>query len=772
MKNAKSSRTTFKVSTSQRPDFCGTTSAAIFDSAGNLLESCAIKDGKLNSKLPQSKLKQARLFIAPMAAKESTKVSLETMNRLNAYQAVISLNGQLTDTIQIPGNIIDLWLFCSCYVHGQVLRKSDHSAICGARVHICEVDKVSLWIRRLPDYDLFKIREDLLDVIYNPPKIGPKGPIPDPPPFEEVPPLPIPDGPVFRFNKSLPQSASLVRQRQSVDARATQLAQISTNRFQVNAIQTNLDKSVLSSELLNGLQTQSASVLRDLLASHWKLLYPWFCIWPWWRLRCDEITTVDTDANGRFETTIFYPCAGDKPDLYFWIEYDLGNGYETVYRPLIGCHTYWNYQCGSEITLRVADPRVPGCTDEPDLPGCQVLIKSIGNNVAVREINTASSGPMAEGLLTTGEAFGGTLEPRVGFSRSCLIEDKGIPYYRWSYRRLSGPDGISTTASAPISEKISTISNPANAPATDWTILTKEVVRHYKDGTSYPADVMGPMPTVGANAAPVENLFRIRPNASPSGEPWESFDQHVDLATGYFETNKLLGSPSSGPINSTTPAPEDLSAGRYELKLELFDSAGNLVNWTDNNIDLRITENNAPFGSVTIDTMTAPEFNRVKNAAGDTIGFKMTVRVDNNHCFAEVLPVEGDVSPDPVCGFHTYELGDQVRLKFIAQHPNHLARYTFNTFRASGSALAVANTSGIAGEPGNSGYLNTGGFNYQKDIAVSSLLGGCANAAFAERLDVVPKVQNGYSILHGLRHSDTAAFALAQPCEPCECEEV
>ena len=754
-KNNSSRAKTFKVSTSERPDYCATTSAVIFDSAGNLLESSAIKDGKLTTKLPESKLKRASMFIVPVAAKEASNISLKSMNRLNAYQAVISINGQLKDLIQIPGNILDLWLFCSCYVHGRVIRQSDHSAICGAKVHICEVDKVTLWIRRLPDYDLFKIREDLLDVIYNPPKIGPKGPVPDPPPFVEVPPTPLPVSPLFRFNQ-LPVTTKLAsRQLSSIDSQQTTHAK---------QIQTKLDKSVLSAELLTGLQTQSASVLRDLLASHWKLLYPWFCIWPWWRLRCDEIATVTTDANGRFEKTIYYPCAGDKPDLYFWVEYDLGNGYETVYRPLIGCHTYWNYQCGSEVTLRVADPRVPGCTDEPDLPGCQVLIKSIGNNVAVKEVHAT------DGLLANGDAFGGTLEPRVGFSRHCLIEEKEIPYYRWSYRRLSGPDGSSTTASTPASEKISTFANPADAPASDWTILTREVVRHYKDGNSYPADVMGPMPTSGANGAPIENLFRIRPTDSPSGEEWHTFNQHVDLATGYFETNKLLGSPESGPQHNS-PAPEDLAAGRYELKLELFDKDGNLVNWTDSNIDLRITDNDAPFDTSTIETISAPNSNRIMDSSGDTIGFKMILRVDNNHCFAEVLPVEGDVTPDPVCGFHTYQPGDQVRLKFVAQHPNNLATYTFNAFRASGPGLAIANTSGIAGEAGASGYLNTGNFNYQKDIAVASLLGSCANAAYAERLDVVPMVQNGYSRLHGLRHSDTAAFALAQPCEPCDCED-
>lgn len=47
----------------------------------------------------------------------------------------------------------------------------------------------------------------------------------------------------------------------------------------------------------------------------------------------------------------------------------------------------------------------------------------------------------------------------------------------------------------------------------------------------------------------------------------------------------------------------------------------------------------------------------------------------------------------------------------------------------------------------------------------------CERAAFSESLKVLPMAQNGYGALTGYGHSDHAAFALATPCEPCDCED-
>lgn len=614
------------------------------------------------------------------------------------------------------------------------------------------------WIHHLPELDLLRLRDDLLEVLRNPPIPKPR-PLPDPPPFER---------PLFRFEDAAsrvsarpqPEPPTAFLDPGSIVGLNPQPEPPSQSVGPMFATPVpeppNRPLSIdLSAELATRLGSSSITIVREALVENWGLIVPWFCIWPWWwwRFRCDEVAVRTTDEHGRFEAIVFYPCGGDKPDLYFWIEFDLGAGFETVYHPPIACNTRWNYACGTEVTLQVADPRVPSCGGAEDLPGCQVVIQSIGPKIAVRELQTDTADPASEGLTIGGRPLGGTLEPRVEFSRTCLKE-KDIPYYRWSYRRLSGPDG--TTA----------------APGS-WTPLTRAVYRHYDagDGT-FPSVTLGPLPTIGLDPAPLPNLFHVPPADPPAGsDGWSIWNEHVDLASGYFETASLPGTPANGPVGDT-PAPDDLAAGRYELKFELFDAAGNLVNWTDRGIDLQITEQVAPFGSETITPEPAPDYNRILNpGTGDTIGFRMVLRIDNNYCFADIHPVAGDVPPDPACGFHEYSspADQKARLSFVARHPNHFATYAFGTRRASEpSDIGAASTSGVAGDPGNDGFLQTSGFTYGKDVSVATLLGTCEQAALSERLHVVPKVTNGYTVLFGYRDDDVAAFALAKPCE---CEE-
>jgi hypothetical protein len=335
-----------------------------------------------------------------------------------------------------------------------------------------------------------------------------------------------------------------------------------------------------------------------------------------------------------------------------------------------------------------------------------------------------------------------------------LIDNKNIPYYRWSYRRLSGPDGTSNTV------------DPTSVPLNTWAVMTRDVYRHYKVGTSYPSDLMGPMPTAGPGAAPAPNLFRIRPVLPPAGNEWIVLNETIDLATGYFDTASLAGAPTGGP-----PIPDDLAAGRYELKLELFDDAGALVNWTAAGVDLRITDQDAPFGTGTVTTSPAPDYNRIL-VGGNTMGFRMVVRVDNNRCYAEILPVGGTVTPDPVCGFHNYnQPSDVAALSFVARHPNNFATYSFVVTRGAGPTIPGASTSGTSGQAGSNGFGEVADFTYLKNVIISTLLGPCSNAAYSERLDVGAMATNGYSTLTGYNAADNAAFALALPCPDCDCED-
>ncbi len=711
---------TLGVSTEDRPGFKERLVAYHFDAAGNLVERVPVEGGRLRLQADAQEAGRGRLFILP-AELEGVEPSPAVLTRLGAHEAILRPGGKLVDVIRIPGGVIDLWPLCFCTVKGQVVRASDGRPVCNARVHVCEVDRIPIWIAKLPDPEVLRLRDELLSELRKPaiPPAGPELPFPPKP-------GPGPD--------PAPDLRSLFPSTVAPPAPPATGAAGEVARERLAPL--DLDRRLASS---------SPAVLRAALADNWKLLLPYFCWWRWWWgwFRCDELRVLTTDPNGRFQATIPYLCTGDKPDLHFWVEYDLGNGFETVYDPPIACSTYWDYACGTEVTIRVSDPRVPGCNDEPNLPGKQVWVLSVGRTVSIGELYTSGS---QEGLVSepwdasTSEdyAFGGKLEPRVWFSRDSLI-GSGVTHYLWS-RRLVG-----TTA---------------------WTPLTRQVIRHYTDIASgtIPIDVMGP-----ESGGPNAGRFRIRPTAVPSVNPddeWVVVDEREDLATAHFET-------SAPPPSGAACGVADPAAGKYELKLELFDSAGNLVDLDAHGITLRYATSEAPFGTGTVSTIVADDYHRVKTAGGHTVGFRMVLHVDNSLCGAAISPVTGVgvTGPDPDCGIVSM-VGPNptIDISFSAGRPGGLARFALTTRRGTLHDVPEAITSGRvtdastpAAAGGNFNSVGSCGFT-KTNIATSVVLGGCPQAAFAEYLYVYALTQDGYYRLD-LDASALAAFMLSEPCD-------
>jgi hypothetical protein len=725
---------TITVSTEARPDFDQPLVAYHFDAVGNLLQRVPVEGGRVSLEVAAKDAGRGRLFIAPSDADlEGFDLSPALLERLGAHEAILRPGDKLIDVIRIPGGVIDLWPLCFCTVKGQVLRSSDGRPICNARVHICEVDRIPIWILKLPELELVRLRDDLIAELRKPliPDLEPHGPFP---PRPGPGPDPAPDiRPLFR-------------------AQAHHLASASETILQARVAEESgtldLDRRLFSS---------SPAVLRAALTENWRLILPYLCYWRWWWswFRCDEVAVLTTDPNGRFQTAIPYLCTGDKPDLYFWVEYDLGSGFETVYEPPIACWTYWDYACGTDVTIHVSDQRVPGCNDEPDLPGKQVWVLSIGRTVSVGEIYT--SGPQ-EGMVSEpwdsvsseDYAFGGKLEPRVWFSRDSLITS-GITHYLWSQRKVG---------------------------TTDWTPLARQVIRHYTDIASgtLPVDVMGPE-SGGTNAG----RFRIRPTAVPSANPndeWVVSDEREDLATAHFETS-APASPSPRPDCGVA----DPNAGKYELKLELFDAAGNLVDMDTQGITLRYATTEAPFGTGTVNTVAAGNYHRIENAGGNTVGFRMVIHVDNSLCGANIDPIAGTgLTVDANCGIVTMTgPSPTIDVSFSAGRPGGLARFRLNTQLGVSNAVNIASTGGKVtdastpadpSQPGNpGGGTFTGGTPCRfsrTGIATTDMLHGCPQGAFAEWLYVWAATQDGYDRLSGLDASDLSAFMLTSPCPPCD----
>ncbi len=730
-------KTILNISFKENPEFNGKLRAVVFDSVGNLLAEENVKKGKATIALSEKVISRSRVFISPIVDEEEDKApSLTSMERLKAFE-IVAPRGKFPEKIRLPDMIIGDWIFCLCWIRGQVIKSDNGLPVCNAKVHICEVDRLPLILEKLPDPDIFRLREDLLDRFIEPIEIKPPIPEPDPIPFGRI---------------NIPSHLG----RLGRAGRFSHINQI--NRNTIDKFESNLDRVSINPqpeppgrlklpvESLIALESNSVQIVRESLIQNYRIIFPFLCWFRWWNwYRCDELRVITTDANGRFSTVIAYPCNGDKPDLYFWVEYKINNVWEPVYKPRIACATYWNYTCGKEVTIRVSDTRVVACNDEPDLPGCVVQILSIGRQVSMSEVrdDTVSS---TEGLTTSSQPFGGKLEPRVWFSRTTLRDGKNIKYYRWSYRRLTEGNGT-----------------PLSSP-TSWEPLTRMTVRHYAkpDGTgdiTHEPYVLGPQP-IGSKPS----LFEIKPAAVPAGGiEWSVVDEREDLASSHFVTTSL-----GNGTNACNKALD--AAGKYELKLELFKDNGNLVNWTTEGVDLRVSDIPAPFGTNTVTTDPAPNYNRIKNAGGDTVAFRMVLRIDNNCCKAQVEAVTGTGLTVTPCGFIEYNPGATVNLHFKALHPNGFANLDFDLIRGVSThvpSASAAGKTGIAAIPSTDSlhvYNLTGTQDYRETFSVVELLGGCDRAAFAERLRIFAIATNGYGRLSHLDASDVDGFALSIPC--------
>jgi hypothetical protein len=778
----------FKAGFEGKPDKPLVVVAYMFDRKGRLYATSPVKDGQAQFQIEKKQLKGVRLFFGPELPKErygTKQPTLETMARLQAYEPAwrFERDKDVYELLPIPESLWPWWWWCLCRVRGRVIKTvytggaTYEVPVCNARVHICEVDPLLWVIPRLPDVIIWRLRDELLKVLVEPPRRIP----PDPGPL-------LGDDPRM-FDVELLREAQLTRAHQVVGpAMGRGTAQLgpqpeppdlpskselafARGRVEINpqpeppggvaakafrlgtTVSSRLSKAGLSpqpeppshalrmmalaslpAESRSALSSNSIPTVRRALIDNVALIHPYICLWPWlWPffLRCDEVAVVTTDENGRFDTYVGYRCFGDHPDLYFWVEYPIDGVLETVYRPNIRCHTYWNYECGSEVTIRITDERVPGCWDRPEVIGKKVVVKSIGRRVSMGDINRASMPAEAakEGTGKGGEllhdgfpewatkevAFGKILELRVDFGNG--LKDAGVTHYLWSYRPLGSTSD------------------------TDWTPIEKEVRRYYRVATPPGDPVKYRFVRVGPDDD--HGLFVIDPELPADGEDWEVLNESHDLASARFETR----------------VPE-VDFGKFELKLELFREAGGTVqriDLTDESVELYETTTRAPFLAEEILT-AAPTVNRKieedVGGVGHLFGYRLVLHIDNRVCFGTINdPVIDGVGAGP-CGFLEYDpdavTPPSVQISFRASHPGNFAAFSFVTTRVA-TDLPSASAHQLVEAVAANEFTRVAD-TFTKSVSVSTLLSEgvspgdsvCVRAAFAEDLDVYALVTDGY----------------------------
>jgi hypothetical protein len=462
------------------------------------------------------------------------------------------------------------------------------------------------------------------------------------------------------------------------------------------------------------------------------------------------VATTHTDECGHFQT-IFYKGFNnpDTPDLYFKAKQKLFGFLNVyIYAPTpIGCHTWWDYKCGTEVNLFSSSPWAQTCSPCPPVIGPNgadrwVAFMAIGGHSLNRIYGTESNPTITTtttniGLTVNGKPWGGMLLPRLVFSNA--LEAAGVRYYQISWRK-----GSSGT----------------------FLPLTGQVHHYYRHDVATPTgnlpswspELLGPHNNVDDGTGNfVTNMFKIPfPSVAPAGGVWDvppdinEIKEH--LASAKFPTREIapgMHYDSNGNLVGTD------TSGKYQLQVQLFDGDGQLIDIDALGIVFAVPEDQDNLYS--INTVDAATLGLVSGNA-----MVITLHVDNNLCYANIEPPTiSTVEADPCCGVLQYQAGDEVNLSFQAKHPHNFASYSFAVVR--GANLV---TTSSAGQVGSATVNLSFPVNYllNTNLPEGCVAGGCPVAGFSENLHVNSIATDGWSDeLNEYDDSDVRAFVLAQP---------
>ncbi|MBS1747678.1 MAG: hypothetical protein JST21_16060 [Bacteroidetes bacterium] len=724
----------FKVQFEGTPTEAINYQVAVFDRDKNVTYQSLVNDNSFSLPFSSEDLKGKRIFLAPFSQDRKNELSLDNLDKGNGFEVNLPLKINPDEPVlisPIPEYIWCWWWYCLCQVRGRVFNwcGNEYLPVYKARVHICEVDPIIWYLQKLPDYEVYKLRDDILGKIKD-------WHLPDPPPEMTK-----------TVNPNVVSKISTAQPMASIN-KGLQLDTV-TQRTTAISVAPRLPEENLAS-----FYSDSAYLIRNYLVNNYHILYPFWCwIYPWF-LKSDEVAVVETDQNGWFNSYIWYPCCGDKPDLYFWVEYNINGVWTTVYNPGLRCGTHWDYPCNTEVDIYLNDQRIPCPIPQPNIGFKDVFVFSIGNDVSVTKVyqDGAMKGQTMPGTpYEEGSPFGGSVEPRVYFgSYLCDNIDGGNNYfYKWSYRKES--DLL-------------------------WKEITTDTFRHYLVETS-DGPIFKPY-NIGANADKLYQILRYHLPLSQGGNDLWVVDSRTDTASTKFITTDLDENGVSDDYS--------LTDGVYEIKMELYKYVAGVatrVNWTAEGINLFVPDHTlaSPFGDVTINHETDNTIiNQYKYIeSGNLFGFTMKIFIDNliPHLSLEDVTVTNADATTAVagpCGFLAFKNRhtSTVNFKFNASQQNNFATFGFEIIKGNGTTdtFIAGNRVGVASTPllHNSAIsganLNLVGGDYELHVTPDFILGSCNKAAFSQIASVHPLVQDGYSRLYN-NWSLATAFALEHHVE-------
>ncbi len=702
--------------------------AYAFGSSGRLLGRVDVGEGGTPLSFePCAEPEQIRLLVGPRIEKEDEGELLSDLIRVRAAERMIHpADFASAITLPIDRAIWPCWLR-TCTARGTLLKRvstggvSIDLPVCDAEVEIYEVDPVPLIVPRIPDWILEKLRDVILiprppwppwlpvDGIPVPPRPGPG---PDPAPFLDI-------GRLAEATGARSAIGIAPVEPEALNVEAT-LASGTERLFRFAGEEHTTVSRAEAGVALQAVAEEKAfvraasigvSALRDALIARPDLARPLLCfIWPP-AVTTQLVATTTTDDCGHFRATFWPGCSSDVPDLYFKAYRRIGFWRFPIYAPTpIACHTWWDYACGSEVTLYTTSPFAHTCPPCPPViaPRHWVLAMAVGNTslAAIRGTGSdlaATTDVSNIGLTSSGSPFGGSLHFRFEFDNT-LRPDLNVRYYRLRWRNVAS-------------------GNP-------FLDIETDEFRHYGHwvGSTFQIEPykLGGQPVNGTT-----HLYEIPPALPPVGQ-WLIADAVVDTSSSTFLSASFA--PPAG-------------AGMYEFELTLFDGSGVQVNANTLGISYRIPKTTDL--TATIDTNDAAAIGLV--TGGGALVFQL--HIDNNVCSASIDAPELDGVPaGDDCGVLRYgDTSHPVSIGWEASHPHGFARYDFNVWRGVNPRLS---NSGAVGAPPGTHTLTP---------SVAFLLESCSVAGFAEVLNVHATATDGWSTQTQYDASAVRAFVLAPP---------
>ncbi|NHZ99627.1 hypothetical protein [Massilia sp. CCM 8734] len=721
-----------QASVAERPDDLPTIIGYAFSQGGTLLDMQQLdKEGRARLTVPVgAEGQQVRVVLGPEVDKDALDVG-EVLRRGGIDRHV----PVRPNTERIPPVLFDLspdlwrrWIGRLCVVRGTLLKRVVSGGvvlnlpICNASVDIYEVDPWPIIIAELPQLEIDRLR-DIVDGPWPPFRL----------PIPPRPPEPFLDAGLDDPLLSVALNPQPLPPRQLQASALQHVDQLATD--QVRA----LGALTLPPDLVLAARAPRPVFERAVL-THLDLLRPLFCwLFPF-GVRKTRIVTVTTDECGHFRALIWRSIFNfDQPDLYFIARQRIWPGFwVTIYEPKpVLCHTWWNYVCGSEVTLISTHPLAHACPPCPPVaaPNNWVLFMGIGNTSVWRihgandstRIGAAGFDPARQGLLDGSGPWGGSLRPRLEFDSS-LRADLGVYYYRVSYKRTSEDES-------------------------SWRPSVEAINRHYTHEVGgdlileqYP---LGPR-TVGSTA----HLYELPPALPPTGQ-WSIPNVVLDTQNAVIPTAAVA---PGVPFDLNGVATGTDQGGLWQIRIELFNAAGNLVDPEALGIKWRVPATDTLTG--TIQTQDASLLGLVDAALKRMV---LTVRVDNNPTFARIdAPAVGGSMAADECGvMHYGESAQAVAVPFLALQLNRFASYSFYVQRGAVSPPEYS----LAGTAAGSAAGMAGAIPPSPPVdplpTVGSLLDACSLAGFTEQLYVAHSGTDGWSRLSAYDSSAARAFVLA-----------